>query len=265
MKIHNPSALPALVEALEKEKNREEGDMSCYREVMLAITIIGGEKVADILLSLAEERVQLFLDAPEGGGEIPWNQDVLPPADKIIEALGVSEDIRASRLLVKLLNKPLHFYLLVSTGEALEFLTNHYFGFDASKNNRWWSQSGYPGPDPMPGFRAWWKENEGKSHEDWVVSGFEKAGYTLLPPSDPKGLEILVKALTDKLGCIRFNAYMRLSRRTGVDFDRRRVRAFSPSRLQFRRGIAPRYRAWLAKHRDRLVWNAERGRFDVKD
>ncbi len=82
-------------------------------------------------------------------------------------------------------------------------------------------------------FQAWWEANKDKSPEEWVLSGFRRAGYAIEDLAEQESIPVLIRALEDERRAVRFNALKTLRNLTGQSFGWVQV----PSRATYPRII----------------------------
>ena len=255
--LGKPEVLPFLLPLFKKELKSW-----TRRSLVNALTSIGGTEVTTALV--AESRVAFASDllttysaygTPESGH--------IHYCSNLAEALGVCDDETVLEPLSLLLAKAHEEFLARSAGQALEYLTNNHFGFcgftpyePADKEH----VGEKPIEEAKQAWQNWLSVHRSDGLAAWVRAGFENRGYSVYPASNPVCLDELIRGLTDTADFIRYHSWMELYQRTGVAFDRDKVRPSSILHERFP-AIALKYRTWLDQRRGSLVWDASLKRF----
>jgi HEAT repeat protein len=209
-KIGDPAAIHVL------EKAVGEADMYVRPAAIEALGEIADARSVDFLLGL--------LDDSEEGREVRW---------ETIQALGMIADARSvPRLLAIYPESP------SACQVALSRITNTFF-WPAPDPKDFMAMREQPQPKALADFSTWWEENKGRSREEWVLAGFQRAGYAVNYLAKPESIPVLIEALKNPHQSIRFNAAKALKTLTGQAFGWRPITAADNfPRTVFERNLA---------------------------
>ncbi len=195
-KIGDPAAIHVLEQAV------GEADMYVRPAAIGALGEIADARSVDFLLGL--------LDGSEEGREVRW---------ETIQALGMIADPRSvPRLLAIYPESP------SACQVALSRITNTFF-WPAPDPKDFMAMREQPQPKALADFSTWWEENKDRSREEWVLAGFQRAGYTIEDLTEQESIPVLIQSLRSPHQSIRFNTAKVLKTLTGQDFGWRSITA----------------------------------------
>jgi hypothetical protein len=196
----------------------------------------------------------------------------------LIQSLASSDSMNALEPLIRIINnaringRNYGCRMVEDAGTSVEFITNHYFGFQlAFKRDR---KPQFERPDPdlsqnpygkaKNNLRTWLEKNKNKNYQDIVYAGFKKAGYRILPISDSNCLEELIDGLSDNFKPVRYHSYRELEKRTGISFKPMIGRDPGASAGDYGE-IITFYQNWYQQNKKNLKFNRKTGQFKIND
>ncbi len=245
-------------------------------QLLNLIRAIGGQQATEVILARAEKEFTAETVARLSKSE-PDDYEISSFYRNLIYSLVACDDLRALAILQRIIENAhiqgfnYGYRLAESAGTAIEFITNHHFGFSAVDTREREPQFKQPDSDAInntyvtarKNFREWRERNAAATHEQMIADGFKEAGYSILPASDPECLKELIAGLADRFEPVRYHSYNLIARRTGVSFKPHIGRDPEASPKYYRE-IIWFYTDWLDKNRANLVFNEKTGVFDIK-
>lgn len=245
--------------------------------LMRRLAALQDQAVKEALLARAEKvfSVEAIKNLSDNKPKVYKEEDFLR---SLIISLSTSDSLRPLPLLQRIVeNAHVEGYnfgnkLLEEAGESIEFIINCHLGFsvvttrkrepqfeqdDSNKYNE-------PFKNAKANLRNWLEKNADRPYREIVLEGFAKAGYRVLPESDPACLKELIEGLSDQFYPVRYHSYRELERRTGISYRPFIGRNPESYPIDFR-NIVWFYTSWLDKNATSLVYNESSAKFEVKE
>jgi uncharacterized protein (DUF2225 family) len=245
--------------------------------LMRRLTALQDQSVKEALLARAEKvfNVEAIKNLSVNKPKVYKEEDFLR---SLIISLSASDSLRPLPLLQRIVeNAHVEGYnfgnkLVEEAGAAIEFIINCHLGFSVvttRKREPQFEQAdrniiGEPFKNAKANLRDWLEKNAARPYREIVLEGFAKAGYRVLPESDPACLKELIEGLSDQFYPVRYHSYRELERRTGISYRPFIGRNPEAYPIDFR-NIVWFYTSWLDKNEKNLVYNESSAKFEVKE